>query len=592
MEKSYWSTVLARRQLTRRRLLGGAVGVAAGGAALSLIGCGGGGDDGVANDASGLLGKPEDTTKNAKASGTWPSHFTEDIINMDVLLNNATPTFPQLNPVYSNLLKGGMSTKERPGPETITGDAAESWELAPDGRQITLKLRQNMKFDPRPPTSGRAMTSEDVKWSWDKFEGFGPSARDLSYKRSDVSPIESVQTPDARTVVFKFAFPYTPIIELLSSHQHFYIEPRDENFNFKGDMRGSGPYFLESFRPSQGITYNKNPDWYDKPRPYFDKIERTLISDYSNGLAQFKAKNLWAFGVRPEDILQTKRDNPDMLMFAGLEYDTGVSYTNFSKRPDSIFADVRMRRAVSMMLERDLLSDVFFNLSPFKDAGLPTEYRWNSHIPAGYAEWVDPRSTAIGEGAKYFQHNPAEARKLVQAAGVPIPVKETYASWTDRAFDQVKQHEVIMAMINEGGTFALDWRPLIYNTTWRTEDDSGGEAYTGLLSSRLAGFSVDVYVVQKYTPEGRSKVANKALPGITDLVVKQRQEPDFKKRAEIIKQLQQNAALEWYDIPFPPGNFPGYSLRWPWLANHGVFVTNNASAKEYVHYWYDESKKI
>jgi peptide/nickel transport system substrate-binding protein len=594
VDKSYWSRVLEQRTLNRRRLLKGAAGIAAGGAALSLIGCGGGGDEGsgVKGDASGFLSKPEETTKNAKAGGTWPHYFAEDVINMDPLLNNATPTFPQLSPVYSFLLKGGVSPTGRPGPDAISGDAAESWELTPDGTQITLKLRANHKFDPRPPTNGRAMTSEDVKWSWDKFASQGPSAADLAYSRNEAAPIETVTTPDARTIVMKMKFPYGPVTELLQSQQHFFLEPRDDNFNFKGDMRGSGPYFLESFRPSSGITYSKNPDWYDKPRPFFDKIERTLISDYAQGLAQFRSKNLWQFAVRAEDILSTKRDNPEMVMYAGREYDQGVSYINYSKRPDSVFADVRIRRALSMTLDRDLLADVFYNLVQFRDAGLPTEAVWNSHLPAGYAEWVDPRGTGLGEGAKYFTYNLAEAKKLIDAAGVKTPIKETFGSWTDRAFEQVKQHEVTNAMFNDSQLFQMEWRPLIYNTTWRTEDDSGGTAYTGLLSSRLAGFSPDVYVVQKYTPTGRSKVSAQPVPGVTDLVLKQRLEPDPKKRAAIFAELQKNAAMEWPDIPAPMTNFPGFSLRWPWLSNHGVLIEGNASARAYTYYWYDESKKV
>jgi ABC-type transport system substrate-binding protein len=594
MEKSYWSSVLAKRQLTRRRLLSGAVGIAAGGAALSLIGCGGGDEGGIKGDASGLLEVVQDTTKNAKAGGTWPSSFAEEIINMDPLLNNATPTFPQLLPVYSNLLKGGVNvvSKGRPGPEAITGDAAESWEITPDGTQITLKLRQNMKFDPRPPTSGRVMDSSDVKWSWDKFASQGPSAADFANSRNDAAPIQSLTTPDARTVVMKMAFPYGPITELLQSSQHFYVMPKDDNFNFRGDMRGSGPYFLDNYRPSAGITYKKNPDWYDKPRPFFDVIERTLVSDYAQGLAQFRSKNLWTFGVRPEDILQTKQENPAMTMVQNTEFATGVSYVNYSKRPDSVFNDVRIRRALSMTLDRELLGETFDSLDRFKAAGLPVQSVWNSHIPAGYPEWIDPKGTGLGEGAKYFQYNIAEAKKLIEAAGVKTPIKETYGSWTDRAFDTVKQHEVTMAMMNDSGLFQFEWRPLIYNTTWRTEDDSGGTAYTGLLSSRLAGFSVDVYVVQKYTPTGRSKVSGQPVPGVTDLVLKQRVEPDARKRAAIIADLQKAAALEWPDIPAPPTSFPGFSLRWPWLANHGAFNTGNATARDFTYYWYDESKKV
>src|SRR6266480_963941 len=124
METNYWSSVLTKRVLTRRRLISGAGGLATAGMALSLIGCGGS-DSGSKGSSSGLLGKVEDTTKEAKSGGTWPSSYAEDVINMDPIINNASPTFPQLIPVYSNLVKGGLSTTKRPGADAITGDAAE-----------------------------------------------------------------------------------------------------------------------------------------------------------------------------------------------------------------------------------------------------------------------------------------------------------------------------------------------------------------------------------------------------------------------------------------------------------------------------------
>ncbi|MPZ48048.1 MAG: hypothetical protein GEU75_01840 [Dehalococcoidia bacterium] len=148
----YWASILKKRQMTRRRLMSGAAGVTVGGLALSMIGCGGGDDGGVEGDASGLLGRVSDTTKEAKAGGTWPSHFLEDIVNMDPIVNNSSPTQTHLAYVYSSLLKDGLSTTKRPGADLIAGDAAESWEMTADALQITLKLRPNHKFDPRPPT--------------------------------------------------------------------------------------------------------------------------------------------------------------------------------------------------------------------------------------------------------------------------------------------------------------------------------------------------------------------------------------------------------------------------------------------------------
>ena len=594
METNYWSSVLASRRLSRRRALAASVGAGAGALALSLTGCGS--DGGGGEQASGLLGKAEDTTKSAKAGGTWPSAYAEDIINMDPIINNASPTFTQLMPVYSQLLRAGIDTETRPGAEAITGDAAESWELSPDGTRITLKLRQNMKWDPRPPTNGRVLTSADVKWSWDKFAAIGNSGAELVRSRNPDAPVDSIEVPDARTVVLKMAFPYANIIDLLSNSQNFYVMPADDNFNFKTDMRGTGPYILENFRPSSGVTFKKNPDWYDKPRPYFDVLERTLISDYAQALAQFKTGSIWHLGapgqpdIRPEDVLATKREHPDMVLLPELDIEASARFTNFSKKDTSVFKDVRIRRALAMMVDRDLYTEAFYNVQQFKDAGLPVHVYWHSHLAAGLPEWVDPRGNALGEGAKYFQLNPAEARKLVEAAGLKTPVTAPFGYFTDRAFEEVKANEVLAAMMSEGGIFNITLDGLLYDSSWRVARQSAGMGFDGLVAHRAAALSADVILTQKYTPNGRNSVSTKPIPIVTDLVLKQKTEIDPHKRTEIVQEIQRQLALEWPDISWA-GTAPGFTLRWPWLMNHGVFIEGNGSAKSFVYAWYDEKKK-
>jgi ABC-type transport system substrate-binding protein len=591
MESNYWSSVLSRREVSRRQLLARTGGIAVGGLALSLAGCGSDSGGKGESSGSGLLGKGEETTKEAKAGGTWPGAYAEDVINMDPILNNASPTFRQLYPVYSQLLKAGLSTAKRPGADAITGDAAESWEFSPDGTRITLKLRQGMKWDARPPTSGRLLDSGDVKWSWDKFAAVGNSGGELVKSRNPDAPVESIEVPDARTVVLKMAFPYSGIIDLLSNYQNFYMMPRDETFNFKTDMRGSGPYFLESFRPSGGATYKKNPDWYDKPRPYFDTLARTLIPDYAQSLAQLKAKNIWQFReLRQEDVLPTKRDNPGILMLADKDVEAAARFTNFSKREDSIFKDVRLRRALSMMIERDLIVETFYNVKQFRDAGLPVHLYWHSHLAAGLPEWLDPKGNALGEGAKYFQHTPAEAKKLVEAAAGKTPVSAPFGYFSDRAFDEAKTNEVLGAMMSEGNIFNIQMDPLLYDSSWRNARQSAGMGFPGLVAHRAAILSADLILTQKYTPNGRNAVSTKPIPVVTDLILKQKTEFDAKKRADIVQEIQKQLALEWPDISWP-GTAPGFTLRWPWLANDGVFIEGNDSAKAFVYAWYDEKKR-
>jgi peptide/nickel transport system substrate-binding protein len=591
MADSYWTSV-SKRRLSRRRMLAVTGGTAAAGAlSLALAGCGSG-DDSVEGDSSGLLGKAQDTTRQAKAGGTWPSYYAEDVINMDPIINNASPTFPQLIPVYSQLLKAGISTTEKPGAEDIKGDAAESWEFSPDGTVITLKLRREMKWDPRPPTNGRLLTSKDVRWSWEKFAEVGNSAAELVNSRNPDAAIESIETPDDHTVIFKMAFPYPNVISQLSNQQTFYVMPQLDNFDFGTDMRGSGPYRLEMFRPSSNAVYTRNPDWYDAPRPYFERLERTLIPEYASGLAQFKAQNIWDFEVRAEDVLATKRDHMDMLLLPELQINGSLNgFVNFSKREDSLFKDVRLRRALSMMLDRDLLIETFENVSQFRDAGLPVRIYWNGHLAAGQSEWLDPKGEALGEGAKYFEYNPAEARKLVEAAGVAMPYAAPFGHYSDRVPLDQKRFQVLIAMMSDGGTFQIQSDALLYNSSWRSARQSGGTEFQGLLWHRTADLEADVILTQMYTPQGRNSVDSTGpTPEVTDLVLKQKSELDPKKRTAIIHDIQKKLAMDWPVIPWA-GTAPGFTLRWPWLKNHGVFIQGNGSAKSFVYAWYDESQR-
>jgi ABC-type transport system substrate-binding protein len=589
---NYWSSVLHKRQLTRRRLLAGATVGGSSLLALSLIGCGGGDEGGVAGDASGLLGRVEDTTKSAKPGGAWASSFAEDIVNMDPIVNNSSPTQTHLGYVYSSLLKSGLSATKTPGADLIGGDAAESWEMSPDATQITLKLRANHKFDPRPPTNGRAMDSSDVKWSWEKYEAVGYSASELATARNPAAPIQTISTPDPRTVVFKLAYPYAGVTDLLSSSSiTLYVMPKDETFNFKSDMRGSGPFFLESYRPSAGLTFVKNKDWYDNPRPYFDRIDRPLISEYASGLAQFKSQNIWNYEVRGEDILQTKRDHMDMLMLPAKEVTTSLGgYLNFSKRDNSKFKDVRLRRAMSMMLDRDLLISVAEGTDRFTAAGLPMRIYWSGHIAPGLPEWLDPNSDALGEGAKFFKFDPAEARKLVQATGVAMPYAAPFGHYIDQVPADQPRFQTLIGMFNEGGIFNITSDPLLYNTSWRTARQAAGMEHEGVLWHRTGSFSADIMLTMMYTPDGRNSQNAKPHPGVTDLVLKQKTELDPQKRTAIIHDIQKQLSMDWPVLPWA-GTAPGFTLRWPWLANHGVFIEGSSSARAYTHFWYDEKKK-
>jgi ABC-type transport system substrate-binding protein len=583
---------MVSQRIRRRRALA-AIGATAAGAAV-LAACGGGSNDGDANgDATkknSLLSEPEDTTKKAVRGGVWQTSRTDDATTLDVITNISSLSWTDMLQVYSHLVKAGLRSNK---PDAFEGDAAQSWEVSPDGLQVTFKMRPDVKFDPRPPTSGRAMTTADVAYSWDAFKQLSPYRSEVFNSLSPAAPISSVSAPDDRTLIVKLAFPYGAIVEMVGFGYYLYVMPKErESFDLRSQMRGRGPFRLADYQPSVALEYTRNPDYHVKDRPFLDGIRRAIIPDYATGLAQFESKALWNFVVKQEDVLRVKRGHSEMIMLQ--DRDVGVAslastpYIALSQQPSSPLRDVRVRRAASMMIDRDAWINTFYNTDVFAKEGLPVETLWNAQLPTGSPNWIDPRKSEIGEGGKNFQFNPAEAKKLVEAAGhknVRLPY------FMQNRPTEARQNEVLANMIAEGGLFTVEMKQLDYNTEWRDVcQRSAGDAYAGFCQNNSGGFNEDAYLVAKYTPGGKYAVSNRSIDGVTDAVLKARQETDPKKRSEMVVALQRKLATEMTDIPLP-GRAYQFSLRWPWLKNHGAFITGGASSLEFAEHWYDASAK-
>ena len=143
-----------------------------------------------------------------------------------------------------------------------------------------------------------------------------------------------------------------------------------------------------------------------------------MIFEYASQLAQFRTGALDTMEVAQEDVLVTKRDNQKLLMLGNTEFDRTPFWLRFGYLPGSPFRDERVRKAVSMSTDRDLYVDTFGNVETFRKQGLESPAAWHSCFGAGEPSWLDPKDTkAFGENAKWYRFDPAEAKKLMTAAG-------------------------------------------------------------------------------------------------------------------------------------------------------------------------------
>jgi len=567
----YWRKTLERR-VSRRRALAAAGATAA--AAAFLAACGGdsesGGQEG--GSASGLLAKVEDTTDKAKPGGTWVNPLaSENFLNMDpygVTIGSAHAPWG-----YSRLVmyKPGKYPDVPQG--DVVPDGAESWEMTPDGLTFTFKLRGNLKLDPRPPTSGRLLNAQDVVFSAQKFKATGVSRGEFFNELSPNSPVAAVEAPDARTVVVKMAFAWR----------------------------------LERWEPSLSVVYVRNDTWHLKP-PYFERMEMPIVSEYAQRRAQFVAGKIGAFApldpfvrIPSEEVLPMKAEQPKLNLYADPFPDDRPAMVSFGLLENSPFLDTRVRRAVSMLIDRDTFIDVFYNVSAFEKEGLPIESRWHSHFAAGEPPyWVDPKGKELGEGAQYFQLNPAEAKKLMQAAGftsaLQLPAHISGASTSTAT----RQQEALQQMLQEGGLFSLSLNSVPTNE-FNQKYFKGGGLYEGIVLNQGPGVSGDIdnhitvrFNVKANPPQCLFRTVHPWYTKIQSLIEAQRVELDEKKRAAILLDLQKEMALQMPAVPWP-GIANGFSLAWPFMGNFGLYKAKSsitAPSESWPSLWFDESKKV
>ncbi len=153
--ESYWHQRIQSQRVRRRSLLQGAAGLGVSATVLSLLGCGGGSSSSSSTSdkqgsASKLLSPVEDTSSKATKGGILPYFSANDTPGFTVYPGLSSFIPMHNDRAYSKFVKSVFANRakgEQPL-STVEGDLAESFEISPDGLQITMKLRPNVLFDP------------------------------------------------------------------------------------------------------------------------------------------------------------------------------------------------------------------------------------------------------------------------------------------------------------------------------------------------------------------------------------------------------------------------------------------------------------
>ena len=609
MTRGYWSSVTEGRLSRRRALAASAAGMSA---ALLLAACGGGDSGGESEgDKTSLVTKPVDTIKEAKRGGILKDRTNADISSMDVHQPLA-PLNTTARHVYSTLVrqKSGYLT---PAPFEMGPDFAESWEISPDGLQITMKLRANAKWHNKAPVNGRAADSSDVLFSWNRYTANAPLRGLVSNSANPQAPVLSMAATDARTVVIKLKEPLVFALELLGSFGSFtgnvVIIPKEteSGFDLRRDMIGTGPFMLADYQPSIGFTLKRNPDYWDQNANMVDQINYPIVSQNAAVLAQLKAGNIHYFEIQPEDLFTMKKDEPRLQIYAR-DLTTSTAVLTFGQLPDgkSPFVDERVRQAVSLSWDRKAWVDAFYNVPALESGGLPVDARWNSALPADFGEsvgWLDPQSKDFGPNAKYYQYNVEEGKKLMAAAGhaAGLDVKSNRIT-TNEVANLARHAEALEGMVANVGirikinqvNYATEYIPNVRDANGQFEG-IGWHTVTGTTPWRLS--PVSALAAEYWSKAGATfkgfsasgKNDKSGDPAIDSLIEKARLERDVAKRKGLVQDIQRQLGKSIYGL-INPGTATIFHIAWPAVRNYQVYRFVGNSPWTHYSVWLDETK--
>lgn len=278
----------------------------------------------------------------------------EEPANLNPITSSDAYAYPLLIQVFDTLLDRDPATIES------IPYLAESWEVSEDHLQYTFHIRRDAVF-----SDGAPVTAEDVKFSYDKMMD---PAVDAPHLRGYYVDVTSCEQLDDYTVRFTCSKPYYRHLVMLGDisviPKHIYGEG---DFNAHPNNRkpvGSGMYYVEEWVTGQQIVLRRHDGFWGKNTnrwPRFDRKIYKLIKDENAAFQVLARGDLDTMDVRAEDWMR-RASRPEFgAIFNRFEYYAPrYSYIGWNSRR-VVFSDKRVRRAMTMLLDREAIRLVIYH---------------------------------------------------------------------------------------------------------------------------------------------------------------------------------------------------------------------------------------
>src|SRR6059036_3862423 len=293
-------------------------------------------------------------------------------------------------------------------------DAAESWQVSPDGLLYTFRLRKNVLFH-----DGTQVDAAVVKFNVDRI--MDPATR--SSMRTFYEPVHSVEVLDPYTVQIRLKHPYAFMMHMLAAYRMglmFYSPAATQKYTIEDRKAGKpeavpgcGPFKLVEWVKGSHLVMDRFDKYFEPGLPYLNRVMIRVIRDPVTQMAAFKAGEIDFIADLSADHVDTLRaQNPRAQIMTGKETTPMVAMMKVTvpadgkpmskdRGPHAIFNDIRVRKAVACYgLDRKEIVKI-----AYKGQATP----WVGIIPPGTMDTVDVNHMC--------PYDPAKAKTLLAEAG-------------------------------------------------------------------------------------------------------------------------------------------------------------------------------
>jgi peptide/nickel transport system substrate-binding protein len=265
--------------------------------------------------------------------------------------------------MFDNLIR----RDPRDSGKSIVPDLAHSWEIAKDGKTYTFHLRQGVQFH-----DGTDFTSADVKATYDRICKPPPG---ISIPRSALfTAVSEITTRDKYTIEFELAAPRSinfMMSAFASGWNVIYSKKALEENNY--DMRkvlnipGTGPFKTKRRVENEIWVMERNQNYWNKGLPYLDAFEVYHLLPFSPelGAAILSGRVDYARALDPATARKAAA-TPGMSTARFYQSVIHATWINAKRQP---FDDPRVRRAMHLLFEKQVLVDVVKDVAPLMIGG-------------------------------------------------------------------------------------------------------------------------------------------------------------------------------------------------------------------------------